>query len=483
MRRWPAVAAALCAAALPAAADAAPARIAHAFGDDLVLMNADGSGRQPLVSRTGRSAFHPAWSPDGDRIAFASTARRGGFQLLAVDPDGGDLRRLTTPPGEASDTMPAWSPDGARIAFVRVARAGEGARSQLVTMARDGSDEHVLYEETAPLEPRFFTAVTWSPDGSRLVYTRTVLAENGFRDTLFAVGSDGSEKPSLLARQAGAASFSPDGQRIAYVSSAETRGRLSAGEIHVMNADGSGDRRLTRSLSADDGYPAWSPDGRTIAFTSNRNYPGGGAGYEVYSIRPDGSCLTWLTNGSPPSRSSAWEPGGELSSEPGGCGATEREPVVDVDLRAARRASFPVWWLGEVSGDGLLLTGAERVGPGVWFAYEDCAFFDPRRCRELVVVASEPICRAPRRLDLRAGRLRLVAGMLIHRRRPDTEVYLGRTVVTLSGRGAGPVRDLRRFGPADRSLPGAAFPRRAWREFSPAVRRKLERLGARRIAC
>jgi hypothetical protein len=180
---------------------------------------------------------------------------------------------------------------------------------------------------------------------------------------------------------------------------------------------------------------------------------------------------------------SAWEPGAGLPSDAGGCGATEREPVVDVDLRAARGASFPVWWLGEVSGEGLLVTDAERIGRGVWFAYEDCAAFAPRRCPELVVVANEPICSAPRRLGLRADRLRLVAGKLTHRRRADTEVYLGRTVVTISGRGEAPARDLRRFGPADRSLPGAAFPRRVWREFSPAVRRKLERLGARRIAC
>jgi hypothetical protein len=250
-----------------------------------------------------------------------------------------------------------------------------------------------------------------------------------------------------------------------------------------MNADGSGDRRLTRSLSADDADPAWSPDGRTIAFTSNRNNPGGGAGYEVYSIRPDGSCLSWLTNGSPPSMYSAWEPGADLESDSGRCGAAGREPVVDVDLRAARRASLPLWWLGETADDGLLLTDADRVGRGALFTYEDCAFFDPRRCPGLAVVVNEPICRALRPRGLRADRLRVVAGKLTHRLRVDTEVYLGRTLVTISGHRAARVRALQRFGPADRSLPAAELPRRWWRDFSPAVRRKLERLGARRIDC
>lgn len=61
-------------------------------------------------------------------------------------------------------------------------------------------------------------------------------------------------------------------------------------EIYVMNADGSGQARLT-SNSADDLEPAWSPDGSEIAFTSFRD-----TGYDVYVMNADGSGVTRLTN-------------------------------------------------------------------------------------------------------------------------------------------------------------------------------------------
>ena len=60
-----------------------------------------------------------------------------------------------------------------------------------------------------------------------------------------------------------------------------------------MNADGSGQRRLTRN-PAFDGGPAWSPDGRRIAFVSNRD-----GSYEVYVMNADGSGQRRLAQRSP----------------------------------------------------------------------------------------------------------------------------------------------------------------------------------------
>ena len=70
--------------------------------------------------------------------------------------------------------------------------------------------------------------------------------------------------------------WSPDGRKIAFT---RNSGSDPAPEIYVMNADGSGQRRLTRSTAADL-VPTWSPDGRKIAFD------GGGP---IYVMNADGS--------------------------------------------------------------------------------------------------------------------------------------------------------------------------------------------------
>ena len=76
-------------------------------------MNADGSGPTRLTNNAAADV-EPAWSPDGSRIAFAST-RDGNFEIYVMNADGSNQTRLTN--NAAADDQPAWSPDGTRIAF------------------------------------------------------------------------------------------------------------------------------------------------------------------------------------------------------------------------------------------------------------------------------------------------------------------------------------------------------------------------------
>ncbi|MGH2662737.1 MAG: hypothetical protein ACRDH8_07990 [Actinomycetota bacterium] len=125
-----------------------------------------------LLSLPGRQ-WQPAWSPDGERIAFVS-AESGDDEIYTVAPDGTGLTRLTESPGRDAD--PAWSPDGSQIVFSSN-REGGG----LYTMGSDGAGVKQL---TAGID----ATPAWSPDGSTIVYYRQT--DTGSR--IFVVGTDGS---------------------------------------------------------------------------------------------------------------------------------------------------------------------------------------------------------------------------------------------------------------------------------------------------
>jgi hypothetical protein len=106
----------------------------------------------------------------------------------------------------------------------------------------------------------------------------------GYCGVVYVMNADGSGQRRLTnggvpgCGQEGGHAWSPDGRQIAIDG------------IYVMNADGSGQRRLT-SGTGSGGNPAWSPDGRRIAFTSGRDGSSG-----IYVINPTGpsggcSCL------------------------------------------------------------------------------------------------------------------------------------------------------------------------------------------------
>ncbi|MBK8801081.1 MAG: PD40 domain-containing protein [Fibrobacteres bacterium] len=97
----------------------------------------------------------PSWSPNGWEIAFTSD-RTGSPQVYAMDKDGANLRRITWIGGY--NDQAAWSPAGDRIAFAR--QAGD---FQILTISPDGGEEKWLGPGEQP---------KWSPDGRHLVFTR-----------------------------------------------------------------------------------------------------------------------------------------------------------------------------------------------------------------------------------------------------------------------------------------------------------------------
>lgn len=267
-----------------------PGRIAfwqEAQGDapNLFVMDPDGSGRPRALVK----GFEPAWSPDGELIAFTleenplRTATSDIWVLHVDDPDR--VRRLATlAPLYAKH--PHWSPDGKMIAFEAVAPSDENPNYDIYVIPASGGTVTAL-TRTAADEG----APSWSPDGREIAYWHYGDPELDSPD-IWVMNADGSEQRAVTHTRDFdySPAWSPDGEQIAFQRQYPAPGSAINNEIVVVNTDGSGFRRLTRNGSFDDFEPAWSPDGNQIAFMSDRT-----GVEELFVIDADGGGLEQLT--------------------------------------------------------------------------------------------------------------------------------------------------------------------------------------------
>lgn len=228
-------------------------------GAQIFTIEPNGSHKRQLTFSEGGN-YLPAWSPDGQRLAFVSN-RNGSPEIWVMDLDGSNQKQLTQSGG---NLLPAWSPDGGKIAFTHVTLG----RPQIWVMQADGSHPRPLTTEG------FNNVPTWSPDGDKIAYWSG--NAEGFGQVWVMDAKDGANKTQLTFPRFDA--YTPKGSsanapawlhndRIVYWSGIEHQ----YGQVWVMDADGGNPRQLTTEeapISSDN--PTWSPDGTQILFDTNR---------------------------------------------------------------------------------------------------------------------------------------------------------------------------------------------------------------------
>jgi Tol biopolymer transport system component len=284
------------------------------------VADADGTNARQIGTSPGPRKF--SWSPDGTRIAFVSDDG-SGFSVVVLKADGGGS---TTVSYDASASgPPSWSPDGTELAFTTTNDA------DIAVAKADGSGRRLLIQDSTR-----DVAPSWSPHGSQIAFLRE--ANGAFR--LYSIQADGTHLHQLGQTTVfvpAPPAWSPDGSRLLFGGS-ETVGYTRYGpyyrsDVYTVAADGAGERRLTDSSSPSAGFgPSWSPDGRRIAFLSSRERSTPFANLQLYVMNADGTCETQRTSSSPVSTPS-WQalPAGSAAADPLRCAALSITGSVDVE--------------------------------------------------------------------------------------------------------------------------------------------------------
>jgi dipeptidyl aminopeptidase/acylaminoacyl peptidase len=244
---------------------------------DLYGVPTDGSrpARQLTYDKAGESALR--WSPDGSRLAFLAD-RDGSRQVWALPTEGGEAIRLTTHPEPVAAFD--WSPDGRQLAIVAPPartedeKRREREKDDAYLLGQQWRNHRVWIVGAGEGTPRQLSdgtmhvrSVAWSPDGARVAIS---VAPNAEADASADAKAQIVEVASGRVRDvpgadlAGALTWSPDGRRLAFTRPFDGRG-ISRDDVHVWQTGSTAPaRNVSERIDRDVEDLFWTPDGRGL---------------------------------------------------------------------------------------------------------------------------------------------------------------------------------------------------------------------------
>ena len=160
-------------------ADVSDKHIAFVYGGDIWIMTRDGGTAQQLTHSPGEESW-PRFSPDGTELAF-SAAYNGNMDLFVMPAGGGVPNRVTY--NSFDDRMVEWHPDGKRLLFASKRESGRQSYSQFYLVDKAGGMPEKLpvpYGELA----------SFSPDGNMLAYITKITENYPFKRYRGGLSSD-----------------------------------------------------------------------------------------------------------------------------------------------------------------------------------------------------------------------------------------------------------------------------------------------------
>jgi eukaryotic-like serine/threonine-protein kinase len=223
-------------------------------GAALFKIRVDGTDQNPLRDSSPTGDYDPTWSPvDENIIAFTSNRVGNRPHIFTLDLSTGIATQVTKT--FAIEHQPAWSPDGERLAFL-TNRVGP---IQIWTMLASGEESKQFTRNED--KSYIYDLPAWSPDGKVIAFTKIQSGTNNFPFLFGAFWEDGGQNRGFIEfrfseRIEGMRemTFSPDGNWIAFRSNPETVNN----DIYILHISGTQHTRLTFD-EAVDSDPAWQP--------------------------------------------------------------------------------------------------------------------------------------------------------------------------------------------------------------------------------